>query len=48
MKNVRQKPVKKIKFSDAIKRVNPFDREEFQQQYGHMKKIPEFILREWL
>lgn len=40
--------VKQIKFKDAIKMVPIFDREVFQNEFGHMKKIPENLLIDWL
>lgn len=48
MKKTYQKPVKKIKYNDAIKMINPMDREAFAQEFYGMKKIPENIIREWL
>jgi hypothetical protein len=48
MKKTNSQPVKQIKFKDAIQMVHPFDRDAFQEQFGNMKKIPEYMIREWM
>jgi hypothetical protein len=48
MKKANSQSVKQIKFKDAILMVHPFDRNAFQEEFGNMKKIPEYLLRDWM
>ena len=48
MKKTNSQSVKQIKFKDAIKMVPVWDREAFQEQFGNMKKIPEYLIRDWM